>query len=335
MARRRPLWRRLLLENTWLKITSMVIAVALYFLVREDKGKEVDVEVPVVLSNLSEKEVFVGDLPRALRVRVRDRWSRLARALERKANPYLVDLRGFQDETVFVFERERIRQLVGVPSVSIQSVYPSDFVVRLEPKTERFVPVQPTLVGEPGEGYDIPRDSVKLTPATVKVWGARSSVKEVADLATHPIDLSKLDRDARVEVQIQKPNLPFLFIDEEKANVDVRVVVRRGRMVIDAPVEVAIKSCPEDRVCHVEPSAVTVTLNGPKPSLAKVKAKTAPIEVYVDATDYDAAVAVHDTVRPNCDRPAGVECTLQPRAITLHIVNPDREGEKKGGQKAK
>ena len=99
-----------LLDNLGLKIASVAIATALFALVREDKGKEVDIEVPVVLSNLSEREVFVGELPRVLRVRVRDRWSKLAKALERKANPYLVDLRGFTDETVYVFDRERLRR---------------------------------------------------------------------------------------------------------------------------------------------------------------------------------------------------------------------------------
>lgn len=334
MTRRRPLWRRVFLDDLGLKVASIAIATALFALVREDKGKEVDIEVPVVLSNISEREVFVGELPRVLRVRVRDRWSRLARALERKANPYLVDLRGFSDETVYVFDRERLRQLLGVSGLSIQSVYPSEFVVRTEPKVDRLVPVKPVFVGEVQDGYDIPRDATRVVPPEVRIWGAKSSVKDVTELATYPVDLSKLDRDARIEVQVQKPNLPYLFVDDDRVAVEVRVIARKGRMTLDNPIEVAVKNCPEDMTCHVEPPAVSVTLAGPKPTLLKVKARQMPLDVYIDALDYDARLFKHDGVRPNCDRPGGVDCTLSPRTVTLFLVSPeqDRDG-RKGGHK--
>ena len=336
MMRRRPLWRRMFLDNPWLKISSAVIAVALFLLVREDKGKEVEIEVPIVLSNISEKDVFVGEMPRAIRVRVRDRWSRLARALERKANPYLVDLRGFADETVFVFDRDRVRQLIGVGMTSIQSVYPSEFIVRVEPKIDRLVPVRPTFVGEVQDGYDIPRELMKISPAEVHIWGARSSVKEVTELATHPIDLSALDRDARIEVGIQKPNLPYLFLEDERVTADMRVTVRKAKIVLEAPVEIAIKGCPEDLICKIEPAAATVTLAGPKPTLMKIKAHALPLEISVDAGDYPLTVPRHEGVRPACERPAGVECVLQPKAVTLTIVSPDQDQNvKKVPQKGK
>ena len=92
-APRRGFLRRVFRENAGVKLISMVLAIALLVVVRQDTGKEVDIEVPVVLSDKADNDVFVGELPKTLRVRVRDRWSRLARALERKASPYLVDLR--------------------------------------------------------------------------------------------------------------------------------------------------------------------------------------------------------------------------------------------------
>lgn len=331
LMKRRPLWKRLFFDNVWLKLTSLIITLVLFFIVREDKGKEVDIEVPIVLAHVSEKDVFVGEIPHSIRVRVRDRWSRLARALERKPNPYLVDLRGFLNETVFVFDKDRIRQLIGVSSLSVQSIYPSDFVVRLEPKTERVVPIRPNLVGEPQEGYEIPRDSIKCSPDMLKIWGAKSSVTKVTELLTHPIDLAKFERDSRVEVPIQQPNLPYLYLEDDKTSVDLRVIARKGRLTLDNPVEVAVKNCPEDRICQIDPPTVSVTLVGPKPTLLKIKDKSVPMEIYVDATDYDANITRHDTVRPNCDRPVGVECSMKPKTVTLFITNEDNsKGPHKG-----
>lgn len=323
IAIRTPWWKRLYENNRWLKLVSIAIAVVLFFVVREDKGKEVDIEVPVVLSNISEQEVFVGELPKVLRVRVRDRWSRLVKALEKKSKPYLVDLRGFSDQTVYVFDPQKIHLLLGVKRLSIQSVYPSDMVVRTEPKLERVVPVQPNFKGDAQEGYEVPRKLVKVTPKEVRIWGAKSSVKQVSELMTIPVDLQPLDKDSRIEVQIQKPAYSFLFLDQERIRLDIPVMVKQGEITLDKQ-DIGVKGCPEGMVCHVQPPAVNVTLAGPIPTLLKLKKGELPIDIFVDAADYDATVVKHGAVRPVCDRPAGVECKLKPRSLNFLILNPDQ-----------
>ncbi|HOI11611.1 MAG TPA: YbbR-like domain-containing protein, partial [Myxococcota bacterium] len=243
-APRRGFLRRVFRENAGVKLISMVLAIALLVVVRQDTGKEVDIEVPVVLSDKADNDVFVGELPKTLRVRVRDRWSRLARALERKASPYLVDLRGFTNESIYVFDRERVQLLLGVTGLSIQSVYPSQFAVKTEPKVEVMVPVRPNLVGEVPEGYMVARDRARANPGEVRIWGARSSVQQVKELTTHPIDLAPLDKAARLEVLVQKPALPFVFLDQERVQVEVPVAEIEGRITLGQR-EAVVRNCPE------------------------------------------------------------------------------------------
>ncbi len=324
MAKLQPWWRRVFIENFWIKLTSIIIALALVVVVREDQGKEVDIELPVVLSNLNPDEVFVGDLPKTLRVRVRDRWSKLAKALERKTGPYLVDLRGFSDGSMFVFDREKVRQLLGISSLSIQSIYPSEFAVETEMRVERTVPVRPTLVGIVPEGYDIAKDQVKVTPSEIKVRGARSSVKELTELATYPLDMGAMDKDTHIDIPVQKPTLPFLFLDVERVRVDVQVRARTGKVSVDR-VAVAIRSCPEDLSCHVDPPIVSVRLTGPLPTLVSMQKSAMASQVYVDVADLDQAIARHENVRPSCDHPAGVDCLLNPRAVNVYLLTDDQE----------
>ena len=122
LAPKRGWGQRVFRENLGIKIVSLVLAIVLLIVVRQDQGREVDIEIPVVLSDKNDNDVFVGDMPKVLRVRVKDRWSRVVRALERKSTPYLVDLRGFSNESIFVFDRERIQVLLGLSGLSIQSV---------------------------------------------------------------------------------------------------------------------------------------------------------------------------------------------------------------------
>jgi hypothetical protein len=310
-------------------VTSLGIAIALFILVKEDQGKEVDMEVPVVLSNTADNEVFVGELPRVLRVRIRDRWSRLARALERKANPYQIDLRGFSDDSIYVFDRERLQALLGVSGLSIQSVYPSEFEVRKEERIERVVPIRANLVGSIPEGYSISKDRIRVSPSETTVRGARSSVREVSELTTHPIELSALDKDARIEVQVQKPSYPFIVVDDERVRVDIQVAEIQGRVAL-SKLEIGVRSCPDYLICQVEPATVELSLSGPIPTLRQIEAGHVPVELFVDAVDLDPGVARHTRIRPSCDRPQGVTCDMSPRTVTLLITNPEDEKPQEG-----
>jgi len=322
--RRRGAWHRALREHLGLKVLSLAIALALFVFVREDKGKEVEVEVPVTLSNLDDHSVFVGDIPSSIRVRIRDRWSRLVRVLEKKPSPYLVDLRGYQDGARFAFDRNLIERLLGVSGLSILSVSPAEFTVALEPKAERMVPVRPTLVGLPPEGYVVLREKVRVTPAQVRVWGSRSALKGFEALATLPVDLSTMERDSRVQVPVQKPAIPFFYVDDLTVQVEVPIQVVSGRDVQNR-VEVEVLNCPEHLQCRVEPPVVDVTLTGPVPTLRKVGQQVLPVSVVLDIGDLDINVARHDGLRPFCRRPEDLLCTLTPRSVSLILTGPGVE----------
>jgi len=320
--RRRTFWYRVFRENLWIKGFSLLMTLALFVIVREDKGQEADIEVPVVLSNIGENEVFTGDMPKTLRVRARDRWSRLARALERKANPYLVDLRGFSDQTVYVFDADRIRQLLGVSGLTIQSIYPSEFVVRIENKVERVVPVRANFIGEPQDGYTIAMDRVHVIPPEMHIWGARSSVRQVHELLTYPVNLGTLDKDVRLDVKVQKPALPFIFLDEEEVTIHIPVQTIQDRYTIENQ-DVLIQNCPEGFVCRSEPAAVRVSLVGPKPLLKQVERGVVPVTVVVDAEDQGLAQGKNQGVLLACRKPAELECRLSQRKVTVQITRAE------------
>lgn len=336
IAPKRGWTHRVFRENLGIKLVSLVLAVVLLIVVRQDTGREADIEIPVVLSDKNENDVFVGEMPKVLRVRVKDRWSRVVRALERKSTPYLVDLRGFTNESIFVFDRERIQVLLGVSGLSIQSVFPSQVAVKTEPKAEVSVAVRPNLVGEVQEGYMVARDKVRTTPAEVNVWGARSSVQQISELTTHPIDLAPLDKAARIEVLVQKPALPYVFIDQERVQVEVPVSEIEGRVTLGLR-ELVIRNCPDDMACEADPPSVRLTLQGAMPTLLQVDRGELPVEILIDAIDFDLATGRHVGVRPVCDRPQGIDCILAPRTVTLTVTRnaPDGEEGRKPSQRTR
>lgn len=323
--RRRSIFYRIFRENIGLKILSIASTLVLFFIVKEDKGQEADIEIPVVLSAVSEDYVFVGEIPRSIRVRVRGRSSRLAQILERKANPYLVDLRGFSDQTVYVFDAERVRQILGGAKITVQSIYPSEFVVRLEGKMERVVPVRPTIVGEVPDGYLLQTKDIEVRPPQVHIWGAKSSVMEVKELVTYPINVSNVDKDTQISVKIQKPALPSLYIDEDQVTVHIPVQVLHGRLALEDQ-DVVISGCPSGFACTAEPSRVSITLIGPKPALLQVERNLTPVEAVVEVGDLEPGAGRYARIPLTCRRPSGLDCRLSPRFVTVRISNREEEG---------
>jgi YbbR domain-containing protein len=309
---------RLFRENLGIKLLSLIIALALFTLVRAEKGNEAELEIPVVLSNIADDQVFVGEMPKAIKVLVRDRWTNLTKALERKNTPLLVDLRGFTNESVFVFDREKVKQLLGVEGLSIQAIYPSEFTVAIEPKVDITVPVKLTLVGTVSKGYDIKYEDATAIPSMIKITGAKSAVSPIRELATYPIDVSQFKRDARIEVSLQKPSSKFMVLENDRVRVDVPVQEIPGQKVFtELPVQV--RNCPEGYDCSVVPPTVDITLSGPLPTIFMVKDGQLPTEIFVDASDFDTNVDKHPGVRPGCERPVGLKCVESPKSVTLII----------------
>ncbi|HOH77020.1 MAG TPA: CdaR family protein [Myxococcota bacterium] len=318
MPARRGLLFKLVRENLGIKVLSLILAVALFTLVRTERGNEAEIDIPVILTNISEDQVFVGTMPSSIKVMVRDRWSRLTKALERKASPYAVDLRGFKNGSVFVFDREKIRQAIGVEGLYIHSIYPSEFTVNMEPNVEITVPIKLNPVGKASTGYTVPTEEARLTPSEVSIKGAKSSVSPIRELATYPVDISSLKRDSVIEVQIQKPSSKFLSLNVDRVRVEIPVQEIQSQKVFDQ-VPVKIRNCPDDYVCSVVPELVDVTLSGSLPTIFDVQEKRLPLEIYVDASDFDPRVSGHPGIRPACERPAGLKCTESPKSVSLTI----------------
>ena len=59
--------------------------------------------------------------------------------------------------------------------------------------------------------------------------------------------------------------------------------------------------------------------SGSLPTIFDVQEKRLPLEIYVDASDFDPRVSGHPGIRPACERPAGLKCTESPKSVSLTI----------------
>lgn len=310
--------RRLFFENVPLKILSLLLAAALFLLAREDRVKETEIDVPVIVGKIGERAVFTGDAPRSVRVRLQGRWSRLLRVLESRLEPYVVELDGYEDGAVFPFDTGRIEGLLGVPGLRVLSVFPPSMVVHIEPRTAKMVPVVPDLVGEPDTGYLVEERQIKLLPALVEVSGAHTDIADIELVRTAPIDLRGLSSTLQTDVAVLRPTGGRVWVSPERIAVNIPLA---ERIVSDELVAVAINvtNCGEGLICTVDPTHVRVRVSGPLLALRELKALGEEQMVEVDARRAVGKPGRYEDVPVEVKRAERLTMQPVPDRVTLEV----------------
>jgi len=203
--------KTLLLDNSLIKIVSLLFAVILWFYVNSQGGAEVEITVPLELRNMPARLVVVGDMLDDVTVRVKGRERVLQEIMARPPRAVLDLKDGREGGNVMFLDPSAIT----VPAnAKITRINPRRILVRMEPLLRKEVPVFVYVTGEPAPGYRIGR--VEAHPGSVTVEGPRSVVDPLLRLETEPIDATgarkTIDREVRlnllgkeIQVEPQKP----------------------------------------------------------------------------------------------------------------------------------
>jgi YbbR domain-containing protein len=203
--------KTLLMDNSLIKIVSLLFAVILWFYVNSRGGAEMDITVPLELRNVPARLVAVGDRMDDVTVRVKGR-ERILQEIMSKPPRAVLDLKDAREGSNVLFLDPSA--ITVPPNAKIMRINPRRILVRMESLLRKEVPVFGNVYGEPAPGYRIGR--VEVVPGSVTVEGPRSVVDPLLRLVTEPIDASgakkTIDREVRLdllgkEIQVdhQKP----------------------------------------------------------------------------------------------------------------------------------
>ena len=304
----RPLFVRIFVEELPLKILSLVLAVTLFVLVRNDKDATSGAYVKVIYT-LPEDRVLVSEPVPEIKVSVRGPWTKLQH-LDRSLEPVHIDLARVRTPTGDIRVDE---DMIKVPAgVRVSSIVPSEVHVEFEPRVVREVPVQPILEGQPAEGYRVAK--VVAEPARVRVDGAKSAVDNIERVPTRPLRITDARGPIKGDVALEAPPLHTRFL--ESTTVSVRADIQA------AMVERTFEGLPIKVVglthldVTVEPPTARLVIRGPSPLVGDVSDKTIGLKLDASLIDtrpparYLRALTVSGL-------PAGVAAEVQPDTIML------------------
>lgn len=293
------MWERIkvmLTENLNLKLLSFLFALVLYSLVHggQDARGSISVDLEVNLPPESGDKVFVGSIPRDVRIFVRGS-AQTIENLRGGAVHMIVDLTGSPEHVVF--NQSMVRLPEGV-RVEVEQFEPPSIDLKWEQRVTRDVPVQVSVVGTPADGYVV-KGSLVAEPRTVKVRGPQSEVMTLQYVRTDAFDVRTITAEGQYprQLALEKPGprlkvepLSVIVTADVTREVAERVFQRLPVAVVGSakgkttPSEVDVRLvCPPEIVRSLRPEQIVpqveVTSKEPSGSMSL------PVVVRMDKCD--------------------------------------------------
>ena len=179
------LFQRTFVQNFGLKLTSLLLAVGLWFVVAHDPIAEVEIRVPIEFQSLPESlEVDSASFTQALiRVRGPERVIHRLEVSDVRAEINLANV-GPGERTFDLTPRQ-----VHVPQdLEVVQVIPTQFQLSLDTRTTRAVEVRARVTGTFASGMRVAQ--VIAEPSSIMITGPRRRVEAVESATTDPVDVS-------------------------------------------------------------------------------------------------------------------------------------------------
>jgi YbbR domain-containing protein len=187
-------FRGYVLENFWLKLLALLVAVLIWWAVTRDPDAEIVFTVPIEFHHRPEHLVFSSETVPQAQVRLRGPARELRNLPQSEIQP-IIDLQRVNPGVqTFSLDTSRIRVPRGVEVVQ---VIPSQLRLTFDVPARRQVKVEPRVVGTPAAGRSI--TAVLVEPATVWIDGPAHRVNAIENAVTDPVDANGIvDRATRL-----------------------------------------------------------------------------------------------------------------------------------------
>ena len=284
--------RKIFLEDWLLKLTALLITVALWYGVSVSSKKGTATLEAQLAFRPPDDAVLMKASPQQVRIIVSGNDRLISDLYGRSDLRLTADLT--QTET-----GERNIQLTpqsvstNLPSgIKLEEIQPSTVGITLEPLIKKDLPVEAAITGEPAAGYEV--YSTTVTPSRVHVSGPESFMDTLNSVPTAAVDISGAKSNISFRQQPINLNNPGTFISDSV--VDITIVIGEKRI---------------DRTFALSSGGkrINATLYGPKSAIAKLK----PADLKIEIVKGDNGADV-----PQLTLPESARSSVEIRDLKIH-----------------
>jgi len=271
-------------RNWPLKLLSVGLAFGIWVSVTGESEIVQDFHPPLDI-RLADERILATDPPTTVTVRLRGTQSSL-RKIDALRLAVGVDLRdGIVGQRDISLGESN---LAGVPGgVELDFISPDRLSLTVDRRIQRRLPVEPTFLGQPPEGYTF--YGAEIRPDELLVEGPEAEVQSLEVLRTNPIRLDQFTEPGSRRVSTVPDSPHVHVVDLERLHVRV--------LVDTTPVEKTFENVPvvltgQRFEAEVSTPEITVTMSGPVRQLNQIQ--TDLLQVHADLTDLEPRTATYD-----------------------------------------
>lgn len=314
------LGRRIFVRNFYLKFIAVILTLALYIWVSEDREAVVAGHAGVQMV-VPDDMVLVSEPVDRVKVTVQGRWSDINRFDITNLDPIRLDLSPGDDESVVSITRD----MIGVPpSLRVTDVDPDSVYVELEPLEYRTVALEPHITGSTGDSHTVV--DTRVDPDTITVRGPRSRIEDLSAVPTERVDITDLTQSLQRQV---RPRIDDGLIT---ADVDQPITVYvdiETEEVTETLTELAVEAVNTGYDATVEPADADVTVRGPASVIEQLD--TALIRLEIDLSDHSPGTYSRDASVVNLPPDVQVE-HVHPQRFRVIVEPADDTADESDGR---
>lgn len=257
--------RRIVFNNFWLKLISIVFALGFYGFIHSAQNAQRTVPVKLVVEKPPESvpRRLMSDIPPAVDVTLVGPLQQLE-ALRPDDLAITLNLQEAQNIPELKLTPDMIPDLP--PRVTVDRMYPSRLEVLFEDIVERMVPVQVARTGTPAKGMEVTGETV-VEPKEIKATGIRSEVMTMQYARAAAFDVSGLGEGLH-ERELKLDEAPDNVVyDTTSVAASVQIARKLASKEFD---KVAVDVAEIDSA-KTKPSHVRVVVTGPPEIIEKLE----------------------------------------------------------------
>jgi len=207
-----------LVHNWGLKVISLLVATVLWAAVANRASSEIGLEVPLEYRNIPPQLEITGDMTNTVQVRLRGS-SNVITDITAKDIATTIDLANMKTgEKIVALSPQNVQAPFGAEVIRVN---PSSIRFTLERTLVKTVPVEPTILGQPPDGFEIAQ--VLVSPNAVEVEGPESRVKTLSSIATVPLHLDRKESfEQTADLDVPDPQLRLLHPSPVSVKIEMR-----------------------------------------------------------------------------------------------------------------
>lgn len=205
--------------NIWLKLTSLVLAILLWFFVILSGRSDVTIDIPVNFINLPPKLEIV-DFPQTVSISIEGQ-ERMFKDLNKSNINAIIDLSDAKTgKSFFTITRDNIE----LPKMlTIRNIDPETVSLKIEDQLSKKVDVIPDIVGTPEKGFAIVE--VISSPDSFIIEGPKSLIRKIRRVKTEPIDINGINADLTYKANLMLTNSNIRKnINKVEVNISVKKI---------------------------------------------------------------------------------------------------------------